>query len=150
MILSAQSIRKAAIITPFNERTVYEGMSYGLSSCGYDIRLREDIYLYAGGFSLASSIEHFDMPTNIMAQVADKSSWARKGIAVQNTILEPGWKGYLTIELTNHSAAPVFIKHGSPIAQIIFMKLDKATEKPYSGKYQNQPDKPVEAIYEKT
>lgn len=148
MILSAQSIRKRYMINPFYERTVFEGMTFGLSAAGYDIRIAQTLVVFPGEFRLASAIEHFRVPNDVLAQVADKSSWARKGIAVQNTIIEPGWTGYLTLEITNHSREIVSIPYGAPIAQIVFMQLDEPTEQPYVGKYQNQPNRPVEAINE--
>jgi dCTP deaminase len=150
MILSAQSIRKRGIITPFCEKTVFAGKSFGLSHAGYDIRVKQRLVLAPGSFSLASSMEEFDMPTDLLGQVCDKSSWARMGVCVQNTILEPGWRGFLTLEITNHGFGdkPLVIEAGSPIAQIIFHLLDEPTDTPYRGKYQDQADMPVEAIYE--
>lgn len=139
MILSAQTIRKLKPITPFHERTKEFGMSYGLSAAGYDIRIAEDIELINGTFCLASSLEYFNMPDDVLAYVKDKSTWARQGLAVQNTVIEPGWKGYLTLELTNHTRDKLIVlRKGMPIAQIIFHRLDFATEQPYDGKYQNQ------------
>lgn len=151
MILSAQSIRKAGIFTPFNNRTIHEcGMSYGLSSAGYDVRIKQGVALISGGFVLASTYEHFTMPDNLIGKVADKSTWARRGLAVQNTIIEPGWRGFLTLELTHHGTEPyIEIPAGAPIAQIILCRLDEPTEQPYgAGKYQDQPSRPVAAIME--
>lgn len=145
MILSAQSIRKLGIISPFNERTVAGGLSYGLSSCGYDVRIKEQVmFRGARQFSLASTIEHFDMPLNVVGRVHDKSTWARRGLAIQNTIIEPGWRGYLTLELSNNDRGNILcIEAGAPIAQIIFELLDEPTEAPYTGKYMDQPGCPV-------
>lgn len=145
MILSAQTIRRYGIISPFNERTVIRGLSYGLSHCGYDVRIKESVILRNGyQFCLASTIEHFDMPKNVVGRVHDKSTWARRGLAIQNTIIEPGWRGYLTLELSNNSPKDtIVIEPGDPIAQIVFELLDEETEAPYSGKYMDQPSKPV-------
>jgi dCTP deaminase len=96
MILSAQSIRRREIITPFHERSVQNGKSYGLSSAGYDIRIREGVITMPNEFLLASALEHFNIPNNILAVVHNKSSWARRGLTVQNTVFEPGWRGYPT------------------------------------------------------
>ena len=149
MILSAQTIRKhKGILTPFEERGVFKGMSYGLSVAGYDIRIDQDVDMWAGRFALAASMERFHMPHNIIAFVHDKSTWARRGLAVQNTVIEPGWSGYLTIELTNHGRDDIQIDRGMPIAQIVFQFLDEPTEKPYSGKYQNQEAGAQAARYE--
>jgi dCTP deaminase len=138
MILPSQKIRRLLPVRPFSERTVHNGMSYGLSHAGYDVRIAETIRLSPGEFALASTIEEFFMPTDIVAFVHDKSSWARRGLSLFNTVIEPGWRGFLTLELVNHSAKPIVIAEGSPIAQIIFMRLEEPTEKPYSGKYQFQ------------
>lgn len=147
--MSAQHIRlRKGMVEPFCERTVLDGMSYGLSAAGYDVRVRERVALAPGGFMLASTLERFDIPPDILAKVSDKSSLARRGIAVQNTIIEPGWRGYLTLEITNHGNKTVILAPGSPIAQIIFHMLSEPTESPYSGKYQDQPDRPVESLSE--
>lgn len=163
MILSAQSIAlrctfDGGMIEPFVERGVQNGKSYGLSSCGYDIRIGkikshiedpDHLYLSVSRpFVLASSVERFKIPKDICGIVHDKSSWAREGLAVQNTVLEPGWEGYLTLELSLHGTNPIRINKGDPIAQIIFHKLDEETILPYVGKYQNQPNRPVESIHE--
>jgi dCTP deaminase len=125
------------------------GMTFGLGPCGYDIRIREKVRVYPGDFICASSIEEFTMPNNIMGVVHDKSTWARMGLAVQNTVLEPGWKGFLTLELTNHhKTGAIRIEAGMPIAQVVFYWLDAPTDTPYKGKYQNQPEGPQEAILE--
>lgn len=148
-VLSAQSIRKnSGIIQPFNQRTVFKGMTYGLSSAGYDIRIAQDTVMTPGQFIIASSVERFNMPNNILGRVSDKSTWARQGVAVQNTIIEPGWRGHLTLELTNHSSKPIRIFLGSPIAQIIFEWLDEPTDMPYQGKYQDQEAFPITAKYD--
>lgn len=150
MILSAQSIRHYNLITPFFERTVKDGMSFGLSSCGYDVRIAQDIGLGHMGnrFALASTIERFQMPDFLVGRVCDKSTWARKGVAVQNTIIEPGWRGHLTLELSLNTKGIISIHKGMPIAQIIFEFLDEPTEAAYNGKYQDQEDKPVPAKFE--
>ena len=142
MILPAQAIRKLCLnsdmIYRFHERGVQNGMSYGLSVAGYDIRILGGRYVQPGDFVLASSIEKFDMPNDILAVVHDKSTWARRGLAVQNTVLEPGWRGYLTLEITNHSKESLEIMSGDPIAQIIFHRLEEPTQHLYTGKYQDQ------------
>lgn len=140
MILPAQAIRniEPPIITPWFERSKFNGMSFGLSAAGYDVRVAEAILLPVGQFSLASTLEQFNMPNWVLGIVHDKSTWARMGLAVQNTVIEPGWKGYLTVELTNHGPNALTIPSGAPIAQIVFHSLLEPTEQPYDGKYQNQ------------
>lgn len=153
MILSAQTIRRlcqrqGGMLAPFHERTIANGMSFGLSACGYDVRIAQGYVLPPGDFVLASTVERFDMPDFLCARVMDKSTWARRGIALQNTIIEPGWRGYLTLEITNHALWPITIVAGDPIAQIVWEMLDEPTEQPYVGKYNDQPDRPVEALLE--
>lgn len=150
MILSAQSILHLSwMISPFVERGTFNGMSYGLSAAGYDIRVDQNVSVYPGCFSLASSLEKFTLPDDIMAIVHDKSSWARRGLAVQNTVFEPGWRGYATLELTNHhsneTGETIVIPAGSPIAQLVFHRLDWPTDRPYAGKYQDQERGPQKA-----
>ena len=139
MIASAQTLRMIKPVSPFEERTRYNGFTYGLGPAGYDLRIAEDITIPHNGFALASSLEHFKMPSNLLGVVHDKSTWARLGLCVQNTVIEPGWRGYLTLELTNHNPhGPLAIKAGTPICQVIFHILDQLTDKPYEGKYQDQ------------
>lgn len=148
-ILSAQSIRNRKIITPFHERSVYQGFSFGLSPAGYDIRIAESVYLDPGTSGLGWSLEHFDMPNDLLGRVCDKSSWARRFLAVQTTLIEPGWRGFLTLELSNHGTRGLQIDAGMPIAQIIFDVLDEPTEAPYRGKYQDQEPGAWPARYER-
>lgn len=149
MILSAQSIRaRGGMITPFNERAVFGGMSFGLSACGYDVRVAERVILWPGDFALASTMERFDLPHDVAGLLMDKSTWARRGVSVQNTIAEPGWRGYLTLEISNHGREVVRIPAGSPIGQMVFHQLDQPTEQPYRGKYQDQEAGPQRARYE--
>lgn len=127
------------LIDPFFERTVGQGFTYGLSSAGYDVRIAEKVHLWPGKFVLASTMERFIIPTDLTMEIKDKSSWARRGLAVQNTIAEPGWSGFLTLELTNHGEEPLHIHPGTPIAQVVFDLLLEPTHQPYKGRYQDQP-----------
>lgn len=148
-ILSAQSIRRLCsemrtaydvtpMISPFHERSVSHGMTFGLGPAGYDIRIAESIVLPPHSFSLASSMERFALPAKVIAFAMDKSTWARQGLSLFNTVLEPGWRGVLTIELANQTEREITITAGMPIAQIVFHLLDEPTEQPYTGKYQHQ------------
>lgn len=155
MILSAQTIRRrhvessSYLVFPFLERTVEQGMTYGLGPAGYDIRIAEDLYMRNGHFCLASSMERFNLPLDVMVKLHDKSTWARRGLFVQNTVFEPGWRGYATLELTYHGRGSLALKAGMPIAQAVFERLDEPTELGYDGKYQDQRAGVVEAIYER-
>lgn len=156
MIIPGQTIRELCsgaygqlpMLSPFCERSVEHGMSYGLSVAGYDVRVAEDVTIGPGEFLLASTLEQFAMPNDVLAKVSDKSTWARRGIAVQNTVIEPGWRGFLTLEITNHGKQIIDIAAGMPIAQIIFHRLEAPAENPYSGKYQNQAAGPQPARFE--
>lgn len=157
MIASGNTIRTLKIFDPFSERTKHNGMTYGVGPAGYDVRVEFDEdgmqyekWLFPGEFMLASTIERFTMPTNLVGVVHDKSTWARRGLAVQNTVIEPGWKGWLTLELTNHSKETIVITRGDPIAQILFHYLDGKASVAYDGKYQNQRRGPVQPILEKS
>lgn len=163
MIIPAQHIRSRCngthpdhpiskpLLAPFSERGQFEGMTYGLSPAGYDVRIAEDVQIspttYRGSFRLASTIERFIMPNDLLAVVHDKSTWARKGLAVQNTVIEPGWCGYLTLELSNFGDEVLTIVRGTPIAQVIFHLLQEPTEQPYVGRYQDQQEGPQVARY---
>ena len=148
-VLSGQSIAaRNGMIEPFINQTKHNGLTFGIGPAGYDVRIAEAVSLPPGGFSLASTVERFDMPHDVLGIVHDKSTWARRGLALQNTVIEPGWNGYLTIELSNHGDDCLSIEAGVPIAQIIFHLLDAPTVDPYSGKYQNQEAGPQPARFE--
>lgn len=141
---TSRSKRTAAMLA-WIEDSKPKRFSYGLSTCGYDVRLAQDMWLWPFWGRLASTIERFHMPSGVMAEVKDKSSWARRFVTVQNTVIEPGWRGTLTLELTNHRLWPVRLRKGSPIAQIVFYRLDEPSEMPYAGKYQDQEPGPQPA-----
>lgn len=152
MILSSQTIRNRVndpndlTIEPFFEAAKFNGRSFGLSCCGYDVRLAQNLIVWPFWGRLGSIIEYLSLPDDLCAEVKDKSTNARLFILVQNTIIEPGWKGYLTLEITRFKPWPIFLRKGTPIAQLVFKKLDCPTEHPYSGKYQNQNSDPQRAI----
>lgn len=153
-MLCAQTIRSLRMggklaITPFSESGKFEGRSYGLSACGYDVRLAQDIWLWPFYGRLGSIVEYIRLPTDLSAEVKDKSTNARLFVFVQNTIIEPGWCGYLTLELTRFLPWPIRLKKGTPIAQVVFHQLDKPTEQPYCGKYQAQATGPQKARFER-
>jgi dCTP deaminase len=148
MILTPKMLRERKPVKPFVERAVSNGMTYGLGPAGYDVRIAEKVLLKPGAFALASTIERFTMNPDVIGFVHDKSTWARKGLTVQNTVIEPGWQGWLTLELTNHGYSELLIEAGSPIAQVIFHLLPEETDLPYGGKYQNQQRGPQPAILE--
>jgi len=105
----------------------------------FDCHVYEHSYLLLpGGFVLAHSHEVISMPDNVVAMVKDKSTYARLGVTVQNTVLEPGWTGQITLEITNHNTRPVLLLVNEGIAQLMFWK-GKPCHTPYGdGKYQDQ------------
>lgn len=169
MIINGHDLFVAAPIKDMvPEKVVAHGMTYGLGEAGYDIRIKQEIRFYPvnftsgsakffvatldqgfvdteveGRFTIASAIEEFHMPDNLLGRVCDKSSWARKGLSVFNTVIEPGWKGYLTLELVYHGNTELFIPAGAPIAQVLFEEVKNPAK--YVGRYQNQEDKPTPA-----
>lgn len=147
MILSGHTINQLIKIDPFVERTKLHGMTYGLGPAGYDVRLRQEVDLGPGQFMLGSIIEHIEMPNDVIGFVHDKSTLARLGLALQNTVIEPGWRGHLTVEISNHGTQRVRLPAGSPIAQIIFHRTDTPCV-PYDGRYQDQGVAPVPARFE--
>jgi dCTP deaminase len=127
------------MVLPFKEKFRDElGNSGGLGPCGYDVTLSEKLTIKPGDFLLAATTEHFALPHDVMFVVHDKSTWIRQGIAVHNTVAEPGWRGFLTLEIAHHGTRQVHIPAGSSIAQVVFQLLDEVTEEPYCGKYQDQ------------
>jgi dCTP deaminase len=159
MILSAQSIARRSdfnvvgdtpLLYPFAERERFMGTSFGLSPSGYDLRLALgdnalEHWLAPGEFMLAATLERFTMPSDLLGIVHDKSTWARRGLSMFNTVIEPGWRGYLTLELVNHGQNTIHLLAGQGIAQVVFHLLDQPTELPYpdDGKYQDQDYGPV-------
>jgi dCTP deaminase len=149
-------LRLAPIRGMINEKRREHGVSFGLSEAGYDIRVKQDIHFDGetvwvdgihtamGNFTIASAIEEFQMPHNLVGIVHDKSTWARQGLSVFNTVIENGWCGWLTLELVYHGRDGLHIPAGAGIAQVVFHETSRFAS--YDGKYMNQPDRPVEAI----
>jgi dCTP deaminase len=158
IINGSDLLQRAPIKGMINEKRREHGVSSGLSEAGYDIRIKQDIEFSAGGFwidgmwmgegnfFLASAIEEFHMPSDMVGIVHDKSSWARQGLSVFNTVIEPGWCGFLTLELVYHGREGLHIPAGAGIAQVVFYETSRFAS--YDGKYQNQADMPVSAKME--
>lgn len=153
MMLNDATIRRLSMdhhmIFPFHERVICGGLSSGLSPAAYDVRIQQNVLMWPGRFVLASTVERVRLPPTIQAIVHDKSTWARQGLSVQNTVIDPGFEGYVTLELSLHAFRFLRIPAGAPICKLVFHKLCGPSENPYSGKYQNQPARPVAAIMEK-
>lgn len=149
-----------------SQKRTKHGVSYGLSEAGYDIRIAQTVVfhrasdnnwvglrgnddegeLFPGRFALASAMEEFQMPADLVGVVHDKSTWARQGLSVFNTVIEPGWRGFLTLELVYHGQVTLTIPAGSGIAQVLFSQV--TIPNIYGGKYQDQVAGPVPAILE--
>lgn len=165
MIINGESLLAAAPIKDMvhGKMVGKGGTSFGLGEAGYDIRIKQTIRFRNGcvevfngedfsqrvsfadeSFALASAIEEFEMPDNLVAIVHDKSTWARRGLSVFNTVIENGWNGFLTLELVYHRNKELIIPAGSGIAQVMFHETKHPAK--YAGKYMHQADEPVAAI----
>ncbi len=146
-------------------------ISYGLSSYGYDIRIADEFKIFKGSgkqdvidpknirgdlfedfkgdaciiprntFILARSLEYFKIPSNVLALCAGKSTYARIGVIVNVTPLEPSWEGYLTIAISNTSNSPAKLYANEGIAQVVFFESDEQCQVTYAdrkGRYQSQ------------
>jgi len=160
-----------AMIDPFVPEQVRDGVvSYGLSSFGYDIRVADDFKVFTNvhhlvvdpkgfdarsfvdingeyciippnSFALARTLEYFRIPEDVLVVCVGKSTYARCGIIVNVTPLEPGWCGHLTLEISNTTPLPAKIYAGEGIAQLLFFQGDEKPEVTYAtrgGKYQDQ------------
>ena len=145
-------------------------ISYGTSSYGYDVRTApefkiftninsaivdpkcfdEDSFVDSSGdvciippnsFALARTVEYFRVPRNVLTICLGKSTYARCGIIVNVTPLEPEWEGHVTLELSNTTSLPAKIYANEGIAQMLFFQSDEPCETSYKdrrGKYQGQ------------
>jgi len=162
---------EAGMIEPFETKQVRSGtISYGLSSYGYDIRVAPEFKVFTNvynvvvdpkefdprsfvdvnadsciippnSFALARTQEYFRIPRNVLVLCVGKSTYARCGIIVNVTPLEPTWEGYLTLEISNTTPLPAKIYGGEGIAQLLFFEGDEEPRVAYAdrqGKYQNQ------------
>jgi dCTP deaminase len=100
------------------------------------------ILIPPNSFALCETVEYFEIPRDILAICVGKSTYARCGIIVNVTPLEPEWKGKITIEISNTTPLPAKIYANEGIAQIIFLRGEEICKRSYadkSGKYQDQP-----------
>ena len=95
-----------------------------------------NVYMQPGDFWLASTAETVRIPTDLVAQVNGKSSWARKGLIVHTTagFIDPGFKGQVTLELKNVSSKVIKLTVGVPICQLVFFQMESPSERPYGSK----------------
>ena len=159
------------MIDPFVEKQeANKNISYGLSSFGYDARVSNEFKIFTdvssavvdpknfknnsfvtrksdecvippNSFALASTVEYFKIPKDILVICLGKSTYARCGIIVNVTPLEPGWEGYVTLEFSNTPPLPAKIYANEGAAQFIFLKGNESPETTYdqrNGKYMKQ------------
>jgi dCTP deaminase len=159
------------MIEPFVDEQMRAGViSYGVSSYGYDIRVADDFKVFTNvyntvvdpknfdpksfvdikatecvippnSFALASTIEYFRIPRDVLTVCLGKSTYARCGIIVNVTPFEPEWEGHVTIEISNTTPLPAKIYANEGIAQVLFFQSDEPCAKSYKdkkGKYQAQ------------
>ncbi len=159
------------MIEPFNEALRTEGViSSGVGSYGYDMRISNEFKIFnadkAGtvdpkkfdpqnfvdfkgdvciippnSFILGRSVEYFRIPRDVIVICFGKSTYARCGILVNITPLEPEWEGYVTIAVSNTTPLPAKVYANEGIAQLIFLGAEEVCETSYadrSGKYQAQ------------
>ncbi|MEX2527464.1 MAG: dCTP deaminase [Gemmatimonadota bacterium] len=162
---------EAGMIEPYERNQVRDGViSYGVSSYGYDIRVAPEFKVFTNvhnvvvdpksfddrsfvdvqadqclippnSFALARTVEYFRIPRDVLVLCVGKSTYARCGIIVNVTPLEPSWCGHLTLEISNTTPLPAKIYANEGIAQLLFFQGDEAPEVAYadrSGKYQDQ------------
>ena len=170
-LLADWQIKKLVKIEPFAEESLRPGViSYGVSSYGYDVRVGRHFKVFTNvygavvdpkkfdpsafvdieadtcvippnSFALAETVEYLEIPRDILCVCVGKSTYARCGIIVNITPLEPEWRGKITIEISNTTPLPAKIYANEGIAQILFFKADEVCEKSYAdkkGKYQDQ------------
>ena len=159
------------MIVPFEERLKREGViSYGLSSYGYDCRLSDEFMIFTNvdsavvdpkdfktnsfvtrktdvciippnSFVLARTVETFKVPRDVLVVCLGKSTYARCGLIVNVTPLEPEWEGQVTLEISNTTPLPAKVYANEGIAQFLFFKGDSVCETSYAdraGKYMGQ------------
>lgn len=93
----------------------------------------ESFVIHPGEFVLGRTLEWVELPDDLVARIEGKSSLGRLGLIVHATagFVDPGWKGTLTLEITNLTRVPIVLWPGKPIAQLSFMTLDRPAERPY-------------------
>lgn len=132
-VLSRQSIEKlcndvAMVFRPDGEPLKIEPVSI-------DIHLAETEYTYlsVGEFCLASTIERFNMPLDVVGFVVGKSTYAREGLMIEVAgLIDPGFQGDITLELKNlHDVKPIWLERGQSIGQVYFMFTDDPVDRPY-------------------
>jgi dCTP deaminase len=118
-----------------------------------EVKPDEAFILHPGEFVLGSTLERVAIPDDLVARLEGKSSLGRLGLLIHSTAgyVDPGWDGYLTLELSNVANLPITIYPGMKIGQISFFQLTTAADTPYGGagsKYQGQRGPTASRIHE--
>jgi len=97
-------------------------------------RTAQFIDLKPGEFVLGTTIEEVSIPTDLVGQVSGKSTWARRGLIVENAgYIDPGFRGQITLELKNVGHESIRLTAGDPICQLVMMQLTSPAERPYGS-----------------
>ena len=96
------------------------------------------VVIQPGEFVLGHTQEIITLPEDVVARVADKTTWARLGLQVKNTLIDPGFSGQVTLEFANEGPLPIKLTSGIGIAQLVFEQLSSPCQKPYCGRYMDQ------------
>ena len=136
-----------SLVSPYAERTTHRGKTFGLGPAGYDLTAARSMWLWPYWGRLNAAEQYLDLPADLTCIVFDKSSWARVFVSAMNTNGEPGWRGFLTLELVRQLPWPIYLRAGDPIVNVMFLPLSACTDLPYDGRYQDQAAGPQPARY---
>lgn len=128
MILGHDFLKGSGIVDPEYSDSIREA--------GIDLRLQEDLQIYPLEFVTPITDEIVSMPNDCIGFCNLRSTWARKGLIIPPTIIDPGFRGRVVIEIVNVSKEPIFLKLGTRFLHLIVSKCDGAI--PYVGIYQGQ------------
>jgi dCTP deaminase len=108
-----------------------------LNPAGYDLRSSKTVILKPKHYELVATLETVELGLNVTAYLHIRSSLAREGVIGSFAVVDPGFRGQLTLNLHNVSEKEVTLREGERIVQIVFHKLGNVAQKGYSGSYQN-------------
>ncbi len=142
--LSEEQIQPASVdIRLGNTFSIVDDTPSGIITLDSEIKYKTitaDKYLILPGqFVLATTMEYFELPDDLTAFVEGRSSLGRMGLFIQNAgWVDPGFKGEITLELFNANRCAIELTAGRRVGQLVFAKMDRTAQNPYSGKYQGQ------------
>lgn len=121
--------RGSLTLTPFDPNC--------LNGAGYDLRVANDVVICPGKHELAATLERVELGDDIAATMHIRSSLARAGIIASLALIDPGFRGQLTISLYNAGTEPFVMKRGDRFVQAIFHRLSTKARRRYHGRYQD-------------